>query len=311
MPRRVGRGLVILEPTRSGRCARCVRNGRAVSAKRAWPCDGTLRCEAQRRTMMSCFGASHSRPQGATSLDDVDRAVLAAAIAEAHRVGHARAARVLPGHICRRLLQELGGPLPWEKLPVNAGLVRQVARRLVLSPPWAAPTLAALAGLVEAAAAATVHPLTVNEATFMAYDWPDGGISPHRDHARYRSAVMVFTVEGAAAFRIHHSRDIEDVVKTWLTTPGDMVVLRAACARGVEGRAMHSVGPPLRGARVSLSFRDDSTREPFFTGQTGRERHEAPSADAGRTAGKDNGRTHSSLSESAVRRIRASGSAHS
>jgi hypothetical protein len=29
----------------------------------------------------------------------------------------------------------------------------------VLYPPWAAPTLATLAGLVEAAAAATVHPL--------------------------------------------------------------------------------------------------------------------------------------------------------
>jgi hypothetical protein len=242
------------------------------------------------------------------SLNDVDRAVLAAAIAEAHRVGHARAAHVLPGHICRRLLQELG-PLPWEALPVNAGLVRQVARRLVLYPPWAAPTLAALAGLVEAAAAATVHPLMVNEATFMAYDWPDGGISPHRDRARYRSAVIVFTVEGTAQFRIHHSRDIEDVVESWLTTPGDMVVLRAASPGGVEGRAMHSVGPPLRGARVSLSFRADSSREPFFPGQTGRERHQAPSTDAGRTAGKDNGRPHSSLSESAVGRSHPTGSA--
>jgi hypothetical protein len=209
---------------------------------------------------MSCFRAPHPRPQGATSLDDVDSAVLTAAIAEAHRVGHARAAHVLRGHICRRLLQELG-PLPWEELPVNAGLVRQIARRVVLYPPWAAPTLARLAGLVEAAAVATVHPLTVNEATFMAYDWPDGGISPHRDRARYRGAVIVFTVEGTAPFRIHHSRDIEDVVASWLTTPGDMVVLRAAAAGCVEGRAMHSVGPPLRGARVSLSFRNDSTRE--------------------------------------------------
>ena len=95
----------------------------------------------------------------------------------------------------------------------------------------------------------------------MAYDWPDGGISPHRDRARYHAAVIVFTVEGTAPFRIHHSRDIEDVVESWLTTPGDMVVLRAAAAGGVEGRAMHSVGPPLRGTRVSLSFRDDSTRE--------------------------------------------------
>jgi len=210
--------------------------------------------------MMSCFRARHPRPQGATSPDDVDSVVLAAAIAEAHRVGHARAPHVLRAPICRRLLQELR-PLPWEELPVNAGLVRQVARRLVLYPPWPAPTLATLAGLVEAAAAATVHPLTVNEATFMAYDWPDGGISPHRDRACYRGAVIVFTVEGTAPFRIHHSRDIEDVVESWLTTPGDMLVLRAAAAGGVEGRAMHSVGPPLRGARVSLSFRDDSTRE--------------------------------------------------
>jgi hypothetical protein len=106
----------------------------------------------------SCFRGPHPRPQGAASLDDVDSAVLAAAIAEAHRVGHARAAHVLREPICRRLLQELG-PLPWEELPVNAGLVRQIARRLVLYPPWAAPTLATLAGLVEAAAAATVHPL--------------------------------------------------------------------------------------------------------------------------------------------------------
>src|SRR6266536_3390097 len=166
---------------------------------------------------MSCFRAPHPRPQGATSPDDVDSVVLAAAIAEAHRVGHARAPHVLRAPICRRLLQELR-PLPWEELPVN-------------------------------------------EATFMAYDWPDGGISPHRDGARYRGAVIVFTVEGTAPFRIHHSRDIEDVVASWLTTPGDMVVLRSAAAGGVEGRAMHSVGPPLRGARVSLSFRNDSTRE--------------------------------------------------
>jgi hypothetical protein len=60
----------------------------------------------------------------------------------------------------------------------------------------------------------------VNEATLMAYDRPDGGISPHRDRARYRGAVIVFTVEGTAPFRIHHSRDIEDVVASRLTTPG-------------------------------------------------------------------------------------------
>jgi hypothetical protein len=101
---------------------------------------------------------SPSQAAGATSLDDVHRAGLAAAIAEAHRVGHARAAHVLPAPIGRRLLQELE-PLPWEELPVNAGLLRQIARRLVLYPPWTAPTLATLAGLVEAAAAATVHPL--------------------------------------------------------------------------------------------------------------------------------------------------------
>jgi hypothetical protein len=144
--------------------------------------------------MMSCFRAPHSRPQGGTSLNDVDRAVLAAAIAEAHRVGHARAAHVLPGHICRRLLQELG-PRPWEALPVNAGLVHR-SRAVSCSTRRGQPRRWRRSPVSRRGRRRSHRaPLTVNEATFMAYDWPDGGISPHRDRARYRGAVIVFTVE--------------------------------------------------------------------------------------------------------------------
>jgi hypothetical protein len=185
------------------------------------------------------------RPEAATGALGIDAAAVAAAIGDAHRV---------PGQTCRLLLAEIEHEA-WADLPERVGPVRQAARELVLHPPRTPPTLTTLTGLIEAAAAFAASPLAVNEMIFMRYDRPDGGISPHRDHACYQGAIVLFTLEGAAPFRIHRSRDIDDVAEAWTTGPGDVVVLRAASADDIGGRPMHSVGPPEGRARVSLSLR--------------------------------------------------------
>ena len=82
------------------------------------------------------------------------------------------------------------------------------------------------------------------------------GITPHRDGKWYRRVVVVATVYGRAPFAICRSRDPQDIVERWISTPGDLVLMRGPGLAGArDGRPFHLVEGPRRGERLSLGIR--------------------------------------------------------
>jgi hypothetical protein len=82
------------------------------------------------------------------------------------------------------------------------------------------------------------------------------GITPHLDGKWYRRLVAVATVYGRAGFAICGSRDPADVVERWISSAGDLVLMRGPGLAGVrDGRPFHLVEGPRRGERLSLGIR--------------------------------------------------------
>lgn len=82
------------------------------------------------------------------------------------------------------------------------------------------------------------------------------GITPHLDGKWYRRLVVVATVYGRARFAICGSRDPEDVIESWTSVPGDLVLMRGPGLGGArDGRPFHLVEGPRRGERLSLGIR--------------------------------------------------------
>jgi hypothetical protein len=92
-----------------------------------------------------------------------------------------------------------------------------------------------------------------NDAAAMRYRNGSLGITPHRDHKRYRHLIAIFMVDGSAAFT--HCADREGTpIDRWQTVPGSLVLLRAPGPAG-DKRPFHAVGGPANGPRISLTFR--------------------------------------------------------
>jgi hypothetical protein len=100
---------------------------------------------------------------------------------------------------------------------------------------------------------------TPNEVYVQRY-WPgDLGITPHLDLKRYRYLVAVFTADGSAPFTICKNRSGDPLV-TWTATSGSLVLLRGPGFDDADGhRPLHSVGGPTDGARLSVSYRMDTS----------------------------------------------------
>ena len=82
------------------------------------------------------------------------------------------------------------------------------------------------------------------------------GITAHKDGKWYRRVVVVATVYGRAPFAICRSRDPQDIVERWISTPGDLVLMRGPGLAGArDGRPFHLVEGPRRGERLSLGIR--------------------------------------------------------
>jgi hypothetical protein len=95
-----------------------------------------------------------------------------------------------------------------------------------------------------------------NEVTIMRYRGTCAGISPHRDHARYRELVAIVSLTGAATLAVVADRAGQRRLRTWRCLPGDLVLLRAPGWAGVEdGRPLHLVEPEHGAERLSLSLR--------------------------------------------------------
>jgi alkylated DNA repair dioxygenase AlkB len=97
-----------------------------------------------------------------------------------------------------------------------------------------------------------------NEVYVQRYRVGDLGVTPHRDWKRYRYLVAIFTAAGEAEFMLCKNRAGE-VLRSWTTTPGSLVLLRAPGFGGVDdGRLLHTVRGPSAGERISVTYRMDS-----------------------------------------------------
>jgi hypothetical protein len=185
-------------------------------------------------------------------------------LTHAAEVGASFVADVLTDTARTRLHAEIGAgsfqPLPTQIGPYG---VRQEAELLQIgvedfaSYPAVARLRLDLVGLVHAhghgiPGLAAWQP---NDIAAMRYHTGSLGITPHRDHKRYRHLIAIFTIEGSATFT--HCADREGtVVDRWQTIPGSLVLLRAPGPAGAgETRPFHTISGPTNGPRVSLTFR--------------------------------------------------------
>lgn len=103
----------------------------------------------------------------------------------------------------------------------------------------------------------TDHPLLrfwePNDIAVQRYLPDHGGIATHRDYKSDVLLVAIFTIAGAAKFRVW---DGSKVRNEWLTHPGSLVLLRApGLTEAKEDRPYHSIGKPVSGSRISLAYR--------------------------------------------------------
>lgn len=177
--------------------------------------------------------------------------------------GYAYVADVLPAPWIDRLAGEAERE-SMRPVPEEVGPVRQRALQQTVAIDSAAhPVVAGLADALVAAVRtlAGLGEFRPNEASFLRYEGPETGISPHRDHARHRLLVAVFTLRGVARFAVVADRAGRQVIAEQDTGPGDLWLLRAPGLDGVEdGRPLHTVGPPRRGPRLSLALRMNARR---------------------------------------------------
>ena len=77
-------------------------------------------------------------------------------------------------------------------------------------------------------AALSLDYLHFNEATLQRYEPGSGRVSPQRDQMRHRGLLAVFTLIGTARFAILSKPEPDAVIEEWITTPGDLVLLRGS-----------------------------------------------------------------------------------
>jgi hypothetical protein len=187
---------------------------------------------------------------------------LGGAVRDTRERGYAYLPRALMPRHCQGLVSA-ASLSEAEPVPEIVGEVRQYAKALVLSTreltnPWHRSLVNALVKALPTAVG-----FVPTELTYMSYSGSRAGISPHRDQARFKLLIAIFTLQGRARFRIHRTREATDVIQEWITGPGDLVLLRAPGLNPqVDARPFHSIEPPIGDEeRISLSVRMERARE--------------------------------------------------
>jgi alkylated DNA repair dioxygenase AlkB len=156
-------------------------------------------------------------------------------------------------------LRDRGGH-PWRPLAEQVGVVRQAGW-------YCQPSLDELPPVVQAFADALftalrpsfdglAFPARFNEVTWQRHTPDAGFVGPHRDQSFYTGVIAVVTLLGAARFSILASREPRNETASWVTEPGDLVVLRGAGLGSPDARGpWHDVGPPSEGERETLTLR--------------------------------------------------------
>ena len=100
------------------------------------------------------------------------------------------------------------------------------------------------------------------------------GITPHYDEKKYGILIAALTIKGSADFSIVEdpdpdralpscevisARQAAPVLRTWETTPGDLILMRApGFAGSADGRPLHQISGGKEGHRTALVFRMDT-----------------------------------------------------
>ncbi len=95
-----------------------------------------------------------------------------------------------------------------------------------------------------------------NEVTWTRYPQGSGQITTHRDPDTYTGLIAVLTLEGSARFRVRDEESSPWV--TWLTLPGDVVLLRSGWPTAEHLCPPHAAEAPSEGERTIMTFRSNS-----------------------------------------------------
>lgn len=99
-------------------------------------------------------------------------------------------------------------------------------------------------------------PLRFNDLIVQRYPAGSRGISPHRDHLRYRALVALFILSGDGRFCLCADRSGRDPIEL-PSPPGSLLLMRAPGLWGREERPFHYLDG-IESGRISLGLRFDS-----------------------------------------------------
>lgn len=99
-------------------------------------------------------------------------------------------------------------------------------------------------------------PPPFNEVTWTRYPRGSGQITTHRDPDTYTGLIAVLTLDGSARFRVRDEESSRWV--TWLTLPGDVVLLRSGWPTAAHLCPPHAAEAPSEGERMIMTFRSNS-----------------------------------------------------
>lgn len=191
--------------------------------------DGALREALDRLAEPGC---------GALSLPFLAPGEIAPLLAEARTLPY-RPARPLVGEAERAVAQDFELT---EQVPAGgaiADLARALERRLLrLQGPWLEPDF------------------TLNDLIAQRYPAGSRGITPHRDHLRYRSLVVLTTLVGAARLFLCADRAGSAAAEIDIA-PGRLVLMRAPGYAGQAERPFHFL-KEVASERISLGLRHDT-----------------------------------------------------
>lgn len=106
-----------------------------------------------------------------------------------------------------------------------------------------------------------IAPPRLNDLVVQRYTKGSGGISPHRDHLRYRGLVVLLSLSGSARLFLCDDRSGTGAAEVSIA-PGRLLLMRAPGFAGSEMRPFHYLGE-VSARRYGLGLRQDRTKAPL------------------------------------------------
>tara|TARA_A100001037_G_scaffold57695_1_gene49846 strand:+ start:11213 stop:11827 length:615 start_codon:yes stop_codon:yes gene_type:complete len=99
------------------------------------------------------------------------------------------------------------------------------------------------------------YPFVINDFIVQRYSPGQNGITPHRDHVRYRGIVAIIVLSGSGRFWVCDDRKGTHA-RTVPESPGDLLLMRAPDFAGMTDRPFHALSDITR-TRYSFGMRYD------------------------------------------------------